>query len=135
MGIIIREFRCNDCGGTFESADPVEEVACPTCSAPEPERVFLTPPAIRDARTSGTDRDLKNLANDYGLTNMSNRHGEAVKKAPDGASAPQFSAADNPQAAQVLSRLGGNGDGFSGVLPSLRAAGRPHQWAKQPLKR
>lgn len=132
--MIIREFRCGDCSTTFESSDPVEEVVCPVCTAQEAERVFLTPPSIKSPQTSGTDRDLKMLANDFGISNMSNRDGAAVKRAPTGDTAPQF-APQNPATMQVLSKLGGAGDGFSSVLPALQQAGRPHQWNKVPLKR
>lgn len=134
MGIVIREYRCNDCGCTFESSDPVEEVACPTCSAPEAERVFLTPPAIRHSATTFNDVTVKQLANDYGLSDVSNKHGEAMKKAPSGQGAPQF-AGHNPQTAQILQKLGSNADGFSGVLPALQRSGRPHQWRKTPERR
>ena len=132
--MIIREFRCGDCQSTFESSDPVEEVVCPVCTAQEAERVFLTAPSIKSPQTAGKDRDLKQLASDFGITDMSNRDGAAVKRAPAGDAAPQF-AAPNPQITQVLSKLGGAGDGFSSVLPSLQRAGRPHQWNKVPLKR
>lgn len=131
---IIRQFRCCDCGTTFESMQTVEEAECPKCSAPEPERVFLTPPAIRSQNTGRTDKILGELAQDYGLSNMSNRYGAAVKRAPTGADAPQF-AAPNPQISQVLSKLGNNADGFSSVMPALRSAGGPRAWAKEPLKR
>lgn len=131
--MIIREFRCQDCNSTFESSDPVEEVACPQCSAPEAERVFLTAPSFKSSKTSVADQTLKSLAADYGMSDMTNRHGQAVKQAPSGAEAPQF-AAPSPQMTQVLSRLGGNSDGFSSVLPTLRATGGPRSWSKTPLK-
>lgn len=131
---IIREFRCCDCGATFESMLPVEEVACPECSGEEPERVFLTPPSIRSPGTSRTDTTLKQLAADYGLSDMSNRDGAPVRRAPSGAGAPQFAAPD-PQMAQLLAKLGSNADGFSPVLPQIRAAGGPRAWAKVPEKR
>lgn len=75
---VIREFLCGDCGKTFESMLSIEEVACPQCSAPEPERVFLTPPAIKSPQTARKDEITKDLAQAYGLSNMSNRDGEAV---------------------------------------------------------
>lgn len=134
MSIIIREFRCGDCGATFESTDPVEEVACPTCSAQEAERVFLTPPAVRSPTTGRTDKILGELAQDYGLSNMSNRGGAPVKQAPSGNSAPQF-AAPNPQISQALAKLGNNADGFSSVMPALRSAGGPRAWTKVPERR
>lgn len=134
MGIVIREWRCGDCGTTFESSDKPEDVACPTCTAQEPERVFLTPPGIKSPQTSFKDDTVKQLAADYGLSNISNKYGEAVKKAPSGPTAPQF-ATGSPQAQQMLARLGNNSDGFSSVLPSLQRAGRPHQWQKSKERR
>jgi putative FmdB family regulatory protein len=131
MPIIIREFRCGDCGETFESTDPVEEVCCPTCSAQEAERVFLTPPSIKSPATTFKDNTVKQLAADYGLSNMSNAGGAPVRQAPSGPAAPQF-AAPNPQISQALAKLGGNADGFSSVLPALQSAGGPRNWAKVP---
>jgi putative FmdB family regulatory protein len=133
MGIIIREFQCADCEHKFESSDPIEEVVCPQCSSGDAERAFFTPPGIRSPQTNTADKELKNLANDYGLTNMTNAGGAAVKRAPDGPAAPNFAA--GPQATQTLAaiqRLGAKADGFSGVLPALQNAGRPHQWRKTP---
>lgn len=112
----------------------VDEVECPKCSAPEPERVFLTAPGIKSPQTSNTDKTLQGLAQDYGLSNMSNRDGAAVRQAPTGPNAPQF-ATGTPQAMQVLQKLGGNSDGFSSVLPALRSAGTPRQWRKSPERR
>lgn len=131
--MIIREYRCLDCDSTFETsdADPV----CPVCTSDEQERVFLTAPSIRSTDTSRKDTIVKELAADYGLTDVSNRYGEPVKKPrpEQGGAAPQFSA-PNPQVTQVLQKMGGAADGFSGVLPALRRAGRPHQWAKVKAK-
>jgi len=132
-GMIIREYRCNDCGTTFESSDPVEEVSCPTCTAQEAERVFLTAPSIKSPKTAVADRTLKELASDYGMSNMSNKHGQAVRQAPAGPEAPKFTE-HNPQMAAALARLGNNADGFSSVLPTLRATGGPRNWAKTPIK-
>lgn len=126
---VIREWRCADCGTTGETMGPIEEIVCPTCSAQEAERVFLTAPGIKSPQTSSADRNLKALAADFGMSNMSNRDGAAVKQAPTGANAPQFSAG-SPQVTQVLQALGGKSDGFSSVLPSLQRMGRPHQWRK-----
>lgn len=81
---VIREFRCGDCGSLFESMLPVEEVACPTCTAPEPERVFLTAPAIKSPRTASTDAIQKDLAQAYGLSDMTNRDGESVMRGQRG---------------------------------------------------
>jgi putative FmdB family regulatory protein len=131
--VIIREYLCRDCGNTFESSDAVEDVACPVCTAQDAERVFLTPPSIKSPTTSNTDRTLQTLAADYGLSDMSNRDGAAVKRAPSGPAAPQFTQ-QTPQMAQVLGKLGANADGFSGVLPTLRSSGGPRNWAKERLK-
>lgn len=132
--MIIREWKCGDCGSVFESSDAPEEVACPICTAEEPERVFLTAPSVRSPDTSRKDSIVKELAADYGLSNVSNKYGAAVKGAPSGPSAPQFATGD-PKAMQMLGRLGANADGFSSVLPSLQRAGRPHQWAKTKERR
>lgn len=128
--MIIREFKCNDCETLFESsdADPV----CPTCTAEEPERVFLTPPAIRSGDTGRKDKIVKELAADYGMTNLTNKDGQPVKRpsVTEGPTAPQFAPTTNPIMGQ-LARLGGGSDNFSGLLPAIRDAGRPHQWAKR----
>lgn len=129
--MIIKEYKCLDCQSFFESSDA--DPACPQCSAPEPERAFLTPPGFKSPQTSGKDRDLQALAQDFGLSNMSNRDGAPVKQAPTGGQAPQF-AAQTPQNMQLLQKLGNAGDGFSGVLPALQRAGRPHQWQRERLK-
>lgn len=134
MGIIIREWRCGDCGSLFESSDKPEDVECPTCAAQEPERVFLTAPGIKSPQTSFKDSTVKQLAEDFGLSNVSNKDGAPVKKAPDGQAAPQF-ATGNAQVMQAVQRLGSNADGFSSVLPSLRAAGTPRAWRKSPERR
>lgn len=131
---IIREFRCADCGSTFESSAPVEEVMCPHCSGAEPERVFLTPPGIKSPQTSIADREIRGLAADYGLSDVSNKDGAPVKKVTPPEQAPQFTGA-TPQVTSVLQRLGSNADGFSSVLPALRNAGRPHQWNKTRERR
>lgn len=129
MGIIIREFRCGDCGSTFESSDPIEEVACPSCAGAEPERVFLTPPGIKSPQTTSADSELRGLAADYGLSDISNKDGQPVKRAPSGPATPAFSDG-NPQTMRMLQGLGRNADGFSSVLPALQRAGRPTQWRR-----
>lgn len=134
MGIVIREWRCADCGTTGETSGPLEEVVCSTCNAQEAERVFLTPPGIKSPKTSTADRELKSLAQDFGMSNMSNRDGAAVKAAPQGPQAPRFEAG-NPQVMQAIQRLGSSADGFSSVLPALQRAGRPTQWRKTPERR
>lgn len=132
--MIIREFLCSDCGARFESSESPQDVVCPNCDAEDPQRAFFTPPGIKSPQTQSKDESLKALAADYGLSNMSNRDGSAVKKAPTGPTAPQF-ATGNPQALQMLAKLGSNSDSFSPVLPQLQAAGRPHQWARFREKR
>lgn len=134
MGIIIREWRCADCGTTGETTGQIEDVICQTCNAQEAERVFLTAPGFKSPSTSTADRELKTLATDFGLTNMSNREGSAVKKAPEGPHAPKFETG-SPQAMQMIQRLGSNADGFSSVLPALQRTGRPNQWRKTPDRR
>lgn len=131
---VIREYLCSDCGATFESTLTIDEVSCPHCSGEDAERVFLTPPGITSPKTSSTDRTLQSLAQDFGLSDMSNREGQAVKRAPEGPAAPQF-ATGNPQALQMIQKLGSNADSFSPVLPALQRAGRPHQWRKTPERR
>ena len=81
---VIREYLCGDCGSTFESMLPVEEVACPNCAAPEPERVFLTPPAIKSPQTGTKDAIQKDLAQTYGFSDMTNRNGESVMRGQRG---------------------------------------------------
>ncbi len=105
-----------------------ENVECPSCTAGDPERVFLTPPAIRSGSTTFTDKTLQSLAADHGLSNMSNAGGGAVRRAPEGPNAPTF-AQDNKMMGR-LAQLGAAADNASGVLPMLRRAGRPHQWAR-----
>ena len=132
--MVIREFHCSDCGAYFESSDPVEEVQCPRCSAPEAERVVLTAPAIKSPQTARKDEIQKDLAQAHGLSNMSNRDGQAIRRGPTAPEAqPQYTAP--AQAMQVLSKLGSNSDAFSPVAPLLRAAGRPHQWARQRISK
>lgn len=129
--MIIREFKCNDCATYFESSD--DDPVCPKCDAEEHERVFLTPPAIRDGNTTRKDTILKELASDYGLSDMSNKDGRAVKQVPaqDGGVAPSFG--HNPQVMQKLQQLGGNADNFSGVGGVLANKG-PRTWTKVAAK-
>ena len=81
---VIREFRCGDCGTLFESMLTIDEVACPKCTATEPERVFLTPPAVKSPKTANTDAIQKDLAQTYGLSDMSNRDGASVMRGQRG---------------------------------------------------
>ena len=130
--MIIREWKCSDCGSLFESSEPPEEVECPACSKSEPERVFLTAPGLKSPKTSIADREIRGLAADYGLSDVSNKYGEAVKK-PASENPGQFMTG-SPQGMQILSRLGPNSDGFSPLLPAIRAAGGPRTWERTPLK-
>ena len=109
-----------------------EDVCCPTCTAEEPERVFLTPPAIRSPQTNFKDATVKQLAADYGLSDVSNRNGEAVKKVPSETPA-QFASAANSPVMNKLASMGGGADGFSGVLPTLQRAGGPRNWSRKPI--
>ena len=127
--MIIREFRCLDCGQTFE--DSSDDPLCPRCTGDEAERVFLTPPAVRSDKTGRADKIQAELAADFGMSNMSNRHGQAVKQAPTQGQT-QFAAPTSVMPA--LQRLGSNADGFSPMLPSIRAMGGPTSWRKSPLK-
>lgn len=121
MGIIIREWRCGDCGSTFESSEKPEDVACPQCTAEEPERVFLTAPAIRSKETTFKDATVKQLAADYGLSNVSNKDGAPVKRAPAGPDAPQFAPSGVP-VMQVLNSIPANArDGFSALRGQFRS--------------
>lgn len=111
---VIREWRCKDCSTVFESMLSPAQVECPTCAKQEPERVFMTPPAIRSPQTSRKDGIVKQLASDYGLSDVSNKHGEAVIKGNQQAT---FTSDKN-----VLSRvqqMGGGGDAFSPFLGRL----------------
>lgn len=125
--MIIREWKCGDCSATFESSEDPDNVVCPHCTAVEPERVFLTAPAIRDGNTTRKDTILKELASDYGLSDMSNKHGQPVKQAPGGPAAPSFG--PNTQVMQKLHALGNAGDNFSGVGSALAGKG-PRTWNK-----
>lgn len=114
--MIIREFRCNDCGSEFESSDA--DPYCPHCAGESPERVFLTAPAIRSPVTNFRDHTVRDLAEAHGLSDINNRYGEPVKKVKT----------DNPstfapteQATQVLSRLpAGAQDSFSPLMGKLK---------------
>ena len=138
--MIIREFRCGDCGALFESSEKPEDVECPQCTAQEPERVFLTPPAVRSPDTSRKDTIVRELAADFGLSNVSNRHGEAVKRA-NPQNAAQFADGASP-VIQKLGQLGSQADGFSSVGSVLAGKGPnahlpssfPHQ-NRQRLKK
>jgi hypothetical protein len=128
---IIREWRCGDCQTVFESMDT--EPVCPTCTAEEPERVFITPPAIRSPQTTSKDKIVKSLATDYGLADMSNKHGEAVKKSSDGPGAAAFA---GPQMLSKLNIPANARDNVSALLPSFSSSRNP-TWgmAALPKKR
>ena len=126
--MLIKEYRCRDCGTTFESSD--SDPSCPTCSGADSERAFLTPPAINSSSTRRADKIQQELASDFGMADMSNRHGEAVKKAPSGPNAPAFGG--NGRIMQNLAGLGDRGDNFSAVAPIIQQAGNPKTWRKTP---
>lgn len=131
MAIIIREFRCGDCGHTFESSDPVETVACPACSAEEAERVFLTPPSIKSPQTSRKDEIVKDLAQSYGMSDLNNKDGAAAKR-PTSPQPPQFQSVPNMQMlGNIKPEYRDSFSPFRGRLSSpnsgLAAAGFPFQ--------
>lgn len=78
--MIIKEFCCIH-HGYFEGSHPI----CPKlgCESEYVDRVFLTPPGIKSARTKNTDAGLQQIADDYHLTDMSNRGGESVMSQQD----------------------------------------------------
>lgn len=129
---VIREFRCNDCGTTFESMS--QDPECPNCSAVEPERVFLTPPGIVSPQTARKDEIVRDLAQAHGMSDMSNAGGAPVRRPP--AQNPATFSTDNRVVAQ-LQKIGAAGDGLSAVLPTLRNSSNP-TWgvkaAKEPLR-
>lgn len=123
--MIIREFKCRDCGALFESAERDPE--CPSCTGEEPERVFMTAPAIRSPKTSVADRTLKELASDYGLSDMNNKHGQAVKGGGNG----QFT---NSDALKNFNIPADARDGFSPLRGDIAGRG-PTTWKKTPYSR
>lgn len=127
---VIKEFRCLDCDTFFESSDP--DPVCPSCTATEPERAFLTPPSIKDGKTSIADREQRALAETYGLSDMNNKEGRAVRSAPAPEAAPQFASTGDPKVMQMLGKLGGHSDSMSAVLPALRQMGGPRSWQRVP---
>lgn len=133
MAYIIKEYRCNDCGTVFESAE--QDVVCPACTAEEPERVFLTAPGIKQPQTTRKDEIQRDLAKTYNLADMSNRDGGSVmqnrKPVPPEAQG-QWGGSD---VGQALAKLGANADGFSSVLPSLRQMGGPRTWTRTPERK
>ena len=124
--MIIREFRCRDCDTFFESAS--REPECPNCTKPEPERVFLTPPAIRSPQTSFNDRTVRQLAADYGLSDVSNRHGEPVRQQ----STQNQAHFKGPEAVNSIKFHGDARDNFSNVLPVIQNLGGPRNWQRTP---
>ena len=129
---ILKEYRCLDCGGLFESMS--QDPECPTCSAEEPERVFLTPPGIKSPQTARKDEIVRDLAASHGFSDMTNAGGAPVRRAPS-ANPAEFTPPSDSRAMAVLGKLGNAGDGLSAVLPTLRAAGTPRAWAKVPDRR
>ena len=130
---VIREYRCCDCGHAFESMDAQEDASCPVCTSSEAEREFRTAPGIKSPDTSFTDNTVKTLAADYGLSDVSNKDGRAVRSAPSGPHAPQFS--NDQRVMGQLARLGNAADNASPVLPMLRAVGGPRNWQKRQERR
>jgi hypothetical protein len=127
--VIIKEYRCLDCGTAFETAD--KEPECPVCSSADSERAFFTPPSIRSPSTTVKDEMVKGLAADFGLSDLNNRHGQAVKQAPSGAAAPQFR---GPEVVQNLNIPTNARDQLSPVLPQLQAMGGPRNWSRKQGK-
>ena len=121
-----------DCDAYFESAAADPE--CPNCAGIEPERAFLTPPAIRSGATSVKDEMVKGLAADFGLSNLnSNKHGEAVARrpSPPPEAAPQFM---GPEAVRRMKIPENARDGFSSVLPAIQQMGGPTTWMRKQGK-
>lgn len=65
--------------GVFASAKAVCPHGCDTV-----ERVFVTAPATRSARTANIDRTLNSLARSHGMTDISNPGGVAAKRMSGG---------------------------------------------------
>ena len=78
--------------------------------------------------------DARDLAAAHGFSDMTNTGGAPVRSAPT-ANPAEFKQPSDSQAMAVLGKLGNAGDGLSAVLPSLRAAGTPRNWAKVPDRR
>jgi len=121
--LIIKEFRCLDCGTTFETADADPE--CPACVTGEPERAFLTPPGIRSSNTGRADQITRELAADFKMSDMSNRQGQAVKQRAS-QNAAEFA---GPQIVQQLNIPNDARDQFSGVANIIQNRG-PTTWQK-----
>lgn len=128
--MILKEYKCLDCEFYFESADA--EPVCPSCTATEPERAFLTAPSIKDAKTAIADREQRALAETYSLSDMSNKEGRPVRSVTPPEQAPQFGSTGDPRMMQVLGKLGNNSDSMSAVLPTLRKMGGPRTWTRVP---
>lgn len=79
MGVT-KEYFCKG-HGNFETDQepPLCKFGCDTV-----ERIFLTPPGLRSARTSNIDSTFEGLAKSYGMTDIDNRGGRAAKRAPAG---------------------------------------------------
>ena len=119
--MIIKEYRCLDCGEQFESSD--SDPSCPTCSGIEAEREFRTAPGYRSADTSFNDRTVRDLAEHHGLSDVSNKDGQAVQR-PAATNVPAPSFTSNPALMQRITALGGAADNASPVLPMFRQAQR-----------
>ena len=112
-----------------------EDVVCPVCTASEPEREFRTTPGIKSRDTSFTDSTVKTLAADYGLTDVSNKDGQPVAKRPSVPPQAQATFTGDQAMFNRLRSMGNAADMATPILPMLRQAGRPHQWAKTPERR
>src|SRR5579863_3154585 len=68
--MVIKEFRCPDCGD-FESNLPI----CPRCKKKGAKRVFLTPPNIGSTMFNNINRALDDMLPSQHLSNYSNATG------------------------------------------------------------
>ena len=127
--MIVKEFKCLDCGQFFETSS--REPECPVCASADSERAFLTPPSIRSPSTTVKDEMVKGLASDFGLSDLNNKHGQAVRQAPSGAQAPQFR---GPEVVQNLNIPTNARDQLTPVLPQLQAMGGPRNWSRKQGK-
>lgn len=106
MAGVVKEYRCM-AHGVFESSakKPLCPEGCDTV-----ERVFITPPALRSARTGNIDSTLETLAASHGMTDISNAGGVAAKRM-SGAKEAQYKAMQQ----FIRQRYGIEGPGWGGV--------------------
>ena len=121
--MIIREFKCLDCGSFFETSE--SEPECPKCAGSDSERAFLTPPGIRSSNTGRADKIHRELASDFNMSDMTNRHGQPVRQRQSENPA-QFT---GPAAVQQMNIPSDSRDQFSQVLPMIKDRG-PRQWER-----